>query len=438
MHAYMNRRSFLGSAAALGTGYWVAAGAAAEETTSPNERVAFACLGVGWQGQRDSRDAARHGDIVAVCETDDTRGRGPDFAKAKRYSDFRKMFDDVAGSIDAVVVSTPEHSHAAIALMAMRLGKHCFMQKPLGRTVYESRLVAQVARAAKIVTQMGNQGTAHSRLREGAAMLRAGVLGEIKELHVWTDRPNWPQAISRPKPETPPETLHWDLWLGPAPARPYAKGYHPWTWRGWWDFGVGALGNMGTHHMNLLFMGLDLRNPVSIQAETSGHNRDSFPNWSVVTYKFAPNEYQPGVKLTWYDGGKRPAAELLDGAKPEGCGALAIGQKGKLLVCGGALTADYKLLGVDPVEVHYPQSPGHFTEWVRAIQGGPRPMSDFANYGGPISEVVLTGNLAVWLASEAGLGPKVDWDAKSMRAEGFPELEPLVKPTYRPGYVLDA
>jgi predicted dehydrogenase len=341
------------------------------------------------------------------------------------------MFDEMGSRIDAVTVSTADHTHAPAALMAMRLGKHCFCQKPLTRTVYEARLMGEVARANKLATQMGNQGTASRHLRRAAAWLRAGVLGTVREVHVWTNRPIWPQGIDRPPAAECPAALDWDLWLGPAPQRPYAAGYHPFNWRGWWDFGTGALGDMACHEINMAFMGLDLRNPIAFQAETSGHNHDSLPAKSVITYEFAANDWRPAVKLVWYDGGNQPARDLCGGKEPGSEGQLVIGDKGKLW-------GHTELLGgAEPVDVEFPESPGHFEEWVRAIRGGQPAMSNFPDYAGPLTDVVLAGNLAVWVAAQAGPGARVEWDARRMQAKNIEGLEPLIKPEYRAGYTLD-
>jgi predicted dehydrogenase len=278
---------------------------------------------------------------------------------------------------------------------------------------------------------MGNQGTASSDLRRAAAWLRAGVLGAVREVHVWTNRPIWPQGVPRPEPAECPQHIHWDEWIGPAPMRPYAEQfYHAFAWRGWWDFGTGALGDMACHEINMAFMGLDLRNPVSFQAQSSGHNHDSLPRRSAVTYEFAANDWRPAVKLVWYDGGNVPPAEVLDGRDPGDAGQLVIGDKGKLWGYGD-LVGD-----VERQDVEFPRSVGHFDEWVQAIQGGPPAMSNFPDYAGPLTETVLAGNLAVWLADQEGSGPKVQWDAQAMKATNVAGLEPLVRPTYREGYTL--
>lgn len=426
------RRRFLQTTAAVGVGYWVAGGAQAQESKSPNERIAMASIGIGGKGTSDSEDAGKRGDMVAICDVDEGRlnqAGEKRFPEAKRYTDFRKLLDEMGKSIDAVTVSTTDHTHAPAALMAMRMGKHCFCQKPLTRTIYEARLMGKVAREMKVATQMGNQGTASSGLRRAAAWLRAGVLGNVREIHIWTNRPIWPQGIDRPAPSECPKTVDWDLWLGPAPQRPYARDYHPFKWRGWWDFGSGALGDMGCHNINMSFMGLDLRDPVSVQAETGGHNRDSFPAWSIVTYEFAATDKRPGLKMVWYDGGKTPPSEVLDGLEAaKGGGSLVIGEKGRLW--------GDRLIGVPSVDVSFPESPGHFDEWTQAIKGGPTPMSNFPDYAAPLTETVLLGNLAVWVAA-LGQGEKVEWDPVNMKAKNIADLEMLLKPVYRKGYILD-
>ena len=289
---------------------------------------------------------------------------------------------------------------------------------------------------------MGNQGTADSNLRRAAALIRAGMLGRVSEVHIWTDRPIWPQGLDRPAPLPPPPQLRWDLWLGPAPERPFSRLkskdvryksdriYHPFAWRGWWDFGTGALGDIACHAMNMTFRALDLRNPVTVQAETSGHNRDSFPSWSIITYEFAATAARPALKLFWYDGGKRPKAELFDGIRGHDNGCLVIGEKGKMLFAGGPGGFQLSKDLVRP-KVSFPVSPGHFEEFVRAIRGGEPALSNFPEYAGPLTETVLVGNLAVWVANSPGTGPKLEWDAVKQRVKNHDGLERLIKRKYR-------
>jgi predicted dehydrogenase len=374
--------------------------------------------------------------MVAICDVDQGRldGAANRFKNAKTYTDFRKMIEENEKKIDAITVSTPDHTHAVAALMAMRRGIHCFCQKPMTHSIWEAREMGKVARDKKLATEMGNQGTAERGLREAAAIIRAGALGTVKEVHVWTNRPIWPQGQPRPEPADCPESLDWDSWISRAPFRPYAPGYHPFKWRGWWDFGTGALGDMACHTMNMPYAALDLRDPVSVQAETSGHNKDSYPSWSIITYQFPANDWRPALKMVWYDGGKRPDAELIDGKAPSGSGSLIIGEKAKIY-SPHDYGAKYEILGnIDKPEVDYERSPGHFQEWVRAIQEGKPAMSNFPDYASPLTETVLLGNLAVWVADEPGLGDKVEWDAKAMKAKNISGLENIVKPEPREGY----
>ena len=436
-----DRRRFLQTTAATGVGVFVAGRAAAEDSKSPNERIRFACIGVGGKGSSASADAKKAGDVVAIVDIDDNtleKAGSKSFPSAARYTDFRKMLDEMGKNIDAVTVSTPDHMHAPASAMAMRMGKACFAQKPLTRTIWEARKLGEIARETKVATQMGNQGTSYSPLRKTAATVRSGVLGNIKEVHVWTNRPIWPQGGERPKEAPVPKNVHWEEWLGVAPYRPYAPGYHPFAWRGWWDFGSGALGDMACHTVNMPFMALDLRDPTSVVAETSGHNRDSYPKWSIIKYEFPANDTRGALQMVWYDGGKKPAADLFDGEAVSDTGVLLIGDKGKLFAPGDYCEKGFKILGGPSApEVEFEQSPGHFEEFARAIKGGPQARSNFAEYSGPLTETILLGNLAVWAAPEAGsAGKKIEWDAKNLKPTNAPEVEVVVKPTYREGYTL--
>jgi predicted dehydrogenase len=462
-----SRREFLKTSALTGmalagAGYWIS-DAPAAESSSPNEKIRFACIGIGGKGKEEARDSAKFGDVVALCDVDDDiLGKGGvTHSSAKLFQDWREMFDEYGDQIDAVTVSTPDHSHAVIAAAAMRMGKHAFVQKPLTHSLYEARTLAQIAKEMKIATQMGNQGTAGSNLRREAAMIRAGVLGPAKEVHVWTNRPIWDQGIERPTASAIPKPLHWKLWLGPAPLRPYAAGYHTFKWRGWWDFGTGSLGDMACHTMNMPYMALDLRNPISVQAETTGHNRDSYPSKSKVTYEFAANDKRPAIKLYWYDGSVKPPRELLepfmakaqqsdednadsDAKKKSKRGSrnaiadsacLVVGEKGSLYSPGDYAEQKTQLHGVEEIEVEFPESPGHFAEWVRAIKGGEPAMSNFPNYAVPLTETVLLGNLAIWAANEPGTpGKKIEWDAQKLEAKNAPEVARIIKPEFHNGF----
>lgn len=430
------RRDFMKTTAAASAGMWFVGNQLhAEEgqkAKSPNERIQFGCIGIGGKGSSDTTDASKHGEVIGICDIDAQRLKGAanKYKSAEAFADFREMLDKLGDKVDAVTVSTPDHTHAVAAAAAMNMGKHCFCQKPLTHSVYEARYLAELARKQGVKTQMGNQGTASAGLRKAAALIEAGVLGELQEVHVWTNRPVWPQGGDRPAPKPKPDHVAWDLWIGPAPFREYAPGYHPFAWRGWWDFGTGALGDMACHTFNMPFMATNLRNPTAIEAEHSGHNKDSYPKWSVINFDFPATDKRPAIKVTWYDGGKRPDASLLDGQQPARSGALVIGSQGKLYSAGD-YGSSYKLLGdIKEPEVEFTRSPGHFTEFAQAIQGGPEAVSNFPDYAGPLTETILLGNLAVWA------GKRVEWDAKSLQATNAPEVAKVVKPDFREGWSL--
>ncbi len=433
-----NRREFLKTTAVVGAGYFAVSGLQAKESNSPNEQVNIASIGVNGKGDSDSRDAGTQANLVAICDIDNNslRKKGMAFPKAKQYRDYRKMLDAYGKNIDAVTVSTPDHSHAPASLMAMRMGKHCFTQKPLTHSIEEARLMGEVAREMKVKTQMGNQGTADNSLREMVAVIQKGTLGAVSEVHVWTNRPVWPQgdSVNLSDPATQPDHVDFDLFLGPAEKRPYHQAYHPFKWRGFWDFGTGALGDMACHTLNMPFMALDLYDPTSVQADTNGHDGQTYPGFSIIDFAFPAKGSRPAVKLVWYDGKKLPPEELLNGAKMAKSGALIIGDKGSLYAPGDYAEKGMTLHGVDKPEVEWVESPGHFIEWIRAIKGGEEAVSNFPNYAGPLTETILLGNLALAAAREPGKGQKIQWDSKNMIATNAPEVMHIVKKEYHNGF----
>lgn len=452
-----SRRKFLKTSAVIGAGYFALAEIAPRRSLAANETVNFACIGVGGKGQSDTADAANSGNIVAICDIDEqTLGKASErYPDAKKFFDYRKMFDELGKTIDAVTVSTPDHTHAPATAMAIKAGKHCFTQKPLTHTLYEARLLGDLAREHKVATQMGNQGTANKDLREAAAILKSGALGNIQEVHVWTNRPVWPQGLDRPSEMPPvPSHIHWPEFIGAAKMRPYHPAYHPFKWRGWWDFGTGALGDMACHTLNMPYMGLDLRDPLNLQATTSGHNKETYPAWSIITMQFPERNGRAACKFMWYDGGKRPETDAfkkaeevarkrqkddeevkkLNGKMVSGC--FVLGDKGWLLSPGDYAGDGLYMPQEELPEVDYVRSPGHFEEWVRAIKGGKPATSNFPDYSGPLTETVLLGNLAVWAASEPGEGKKIEWDAKNVKATNAPEVMHVVKKEYHNGYSL--
>lgn len=440
------RRAFMKETAALGAGLWAAGGLNAQESKSPNEKIRFACIGIGGKGGGDSEDAVKSGDVVAICDIDDQK-LGNDaaqkkFPNAKRFTDYRKMFDEYAGSIDAVTVSTPDHHHFLASCLALKAGKHCFTQKPLTHSVWEARTLANLAREKKLATQMGNQGTSEPALRQAAALVKAGGLGTIKEVHVWTNRPIWPQGGPRPKPaDKIPENIHWEEFVGPAPFREFAPGYHSFSWRGWWDFGTGALGDMACHTFNMPFMAADLKNPISIEAEHADQEdgyHDSYPSWSVIKFQFPSTDKRPAIPVTWYDGGKLPSRELFGAnfaGKVPASGCLIVGDKDTLHAHGDYCKTFSLLSGASNPKVDFVESPGHFVEFARAIRGGEQPVSNFPNYAGPLTETILLGNLAVWAGKSSQSGGKlIQWDAAALKATNAPEVASVIKREYRSGW----
>ncbi|MFA8019136.1 Gfo/Idh/MocA family oxidoreductase [Bremerella cremea] len=446
MSSRENRRNFMKLTAAAGAGFWATAGVQAQETKSPNEKINFASIGVGGKGSSDSNDAARAGNMVAICDIDRDRleSAGARYSDAKQYTDYREMLNEMGDKIDAVTVSTPDHSHAPATAMAMKMGKHCFTQKPLTHSIWEARRLGEIAKENKVVTQMGNQGTAERGVRRAAEIIQGGGIGTVNEVHVWTNRPVWPQGVAKPEPQPVPETLDWEMFIGPAPYREYADAYHPFKWRGWWDFGTGALGDMACHTFNMAFMALNLRDPSSVEAESSGHNSQTYPKWSVIKFEFPELAGRAPVTMYWYDGGKLPPPELtkdlpLNDGKLSTSGSLLIGDGGKIY-SPNDYGAKFSLLPEDKFkdykgpEESIPRSPGHFKEFVDGINGGPEPMSNFPNYAGPLTETILLGNLSVWTTGESGKGKVIEWDAKNLKATNAPEVADIIKPKYREGW----
>ncbi len=411
-----------------------------------NDRLLVGCVGVGGKGASDvSGAAAAGGTIAALCDVDENRRRrrGKDVTEqypgAKFYKDFRVMLEKEKG-LDAVTVSTPDHTHAHAAVMAMRLGKHVYCQKPLTHSVWEARLMAETAAKMKVATQMGNQAHAGEPIRRAVELVRAGLLGKVREVHAWTNRPIWPQGMKELPPREPvPDTLDWDLWTGPAPLNPYNPAFCPFKWRGWWDYGTGALGDMGCHIMDMPFWALDLKHPTSVEAESVGNTEVSGPKSAVVTYRFPAGKYCDELKYCWYDGGRMPSGDVLEGAGVDAKQAkrfdlVMIGEKGKFFFSRGNtkwVTAPDGLLdAVQDTPQTLPRVSNEDQEWIDACRGGAPALSNFAR-SGPFTEVVLLGNLAV------RLGRKIEWDGPALKAANAPEADELIRRPYRKGWELE-
>lgn len=431
----LTRRDILrgSAAAAVGAAMMKAGAATPEPTPPPNGRLRFGIIGCGGKGWSGMESASEFGDIVALADIDaQNRTKAMlEHPRATAFDDYRAMLEAMRGKIDAVVISTPDHHHAIASSLAMRQGLHTYCEKPLTRTIWEARQIARIACDKRVATQMGNQSTASTPMRKAAALIASGAFGHAKEVHLWTDRATgwWKQGVPRPQPATPPATVDFELWLGPRPERPYADGYHPFAWRGWWDFGTGSLGDMGCHIFNMPYMALDLRDPLAVQAQTSGHNRDSFPEWAHVTYEFGERNGRPPLTLHWHDGGKRPDPALAPGFTYGGNGSIVVCEKATIY-SPDELNTQFMLVGGGAMpDVKVDESPGHMAEFARAALGGKPARSNFPDYSGPLTETVLLGNLAIWAD-----GPRLEWDAKRMEVKGNHEFDALIRPTYRTGF----
>lgn len=432
----MSRRAFLqkGGAAAVGLTIIpnVVMGKSFSGQTAPSDKLNIACVGIGGMGFANLK-AVQSENIVALADVDWKYSKQvfDHFPNAKKYYDFRVMYDEIGKDIDAVIVATADHTHAIVASTAMTLGKHVYVQKPLTHSVYESRLLTKLAAKHKLATQMGNQGASGDGVRQTCAWIWAGEIGEVKKVECYTNRPIWPQGLPRPeKKEKTPSTLDWDLFIGPAPMRPYNPIYTPWNWRGWWDFGTGALGDMACHIMQPVAEALKLKYPISVQASSTMLLSESAPNAEIVHYVFPtrenlPHVAMPQVEVVWYDGGLLPARpEGLPAGKDldmSGGGVIFHGTK-DTLICG--------CYGVDPylLSGRKPQSPevarkvtlSHEMDWVRACKESPanrvETTSNFSK-SGPLNEMVVMGVLGVRLQ---GLNQVLNWNGEKMEFTNIP------------------
>jgi predicted dehydrogenase len=422
----------------------------------PDQKLRLAAVGCGGKGHSDIMNSVEAGaEVVALCDADLKRGMDvfKKFPEVPKYRDFRKMLIEMDDKIDAVTVSTPDHMHFPAAMMAISMGKHVYVQKPLAHTIWEARTLTEAARKHQVITQMGNQGHAGEGIRLVREWIQSGGIGDVHEVHIWCNRPIWPQGpLDRGTVAPVPETLDWNAWLGVAPYREYTvvpvkeggkkndrnntpSPYLPFKWRGWWDYGCGALGDMACHQMDAAFWGLDLKYPISVEATSEGCTEDTAPLRSKIIYKFPKRGKMPPLTLYWYDGDNssqvcpRPKG-LEENRKMPSSGQYIVGEKGTIFD-----TTDYcqspRLIPETAMQAfkrppktipRVPQSNPHL-EWITACHGGPKPGSNF-DYSGPFAETVLLGNLAI------RVGKKVLWDGKNMRADS-PEAQKLVRKAYR-------
>ncbi len=438
---FITRRNFIGTTASAVAGFSIIPSSAVAGLghIAPSDKLNIAGIGVGGKGRVNLRNMPGQ-NIVALCDVDWDYADGvfKTYPDAKKWKDFREMLEKQK-DIDAVVIATPDHTHAVQAMMAMQMGKHVYCQKPLTHSIWEARQLTEAAKKYKVATQMGNEGHSNDEVREVTELIRAGVIGDVLEVHASTNRPIWPQGLHRPEEEHKiPDTLDWDLFIGTAPYRPYNEAYHPWSWRAWWDYGTGALGDMGCHVLDVPFYALELQYPTKVQSSSTVVNTESAPQASKVEYIFPvrkgrSGESLPELKLVWYDGGITPHRydDLPDGINLEQIN-MYIGTKGKI-VSGNygegyrVLVDDYKKPPqvIDRVSDHPLGGGRHEMDWVRASKedAGSRKeaCSDFS-YAGPLTEMVLMGNLAIRLQD---LKRELEWDGKNMKFENINPQEKI-------------
>ncbi len=451
------RRRFLASAAAATTAFTIVPRhvLGGQGVTAPSDKLHIAAVGVGGMGKNNVAKCETE-TIVALCDVDFELA-DPVFKKypnAKTYKDYRVMLDEQK-DIDAVIVATPDHSHAVIAMAAMERKKHVYVQKPLTHSVAEARLLTETARKHGVASQMGNQGHSGEGIRLVCEWVWDGAIGHVREAHAWTNRPVWPSGIEvdRPKEAPPvPATLDWDLWIGPAQPRPYNPTYHPAKWRAWWEFGTGSLGDMGCHIVDPLFWALKLKYPVSVEANVSKYwhaffeetkpKNEMFPRSTIVRFKFPPREGMPEVSVTWWDGGLMPPRPA--GFEPgrrmgdDDGGILLIGEKGAIMT---GCYSESPRIGPESLMRKYtrprrmleriPEGPdGHEQDWIRACKGG-RPATSNFEYSGPLSETILMGNLAVRFPDR-----ELQWNGAAMEVTNDKDANAYVRREYREGWRL--
>ncbi|MDR2982278.1 MAG: Gfo/Idh/MocA family oxidoreductase [Puniceicoccales bacterium] len=437
----LSRRDFLKNAS-LASGLLILPGSAfaQEKKPSANDKVNVACVGVGGMGEGDMNGVAATGaNIVAVCDVDSRRlaKAKEKYPNAETFSDYRVMFDKMGKKIDAVTVSTPDHTHFTVSMTAMMMGKHVYVQKPMAHTVDQARRMTKAAADNKIVSQMGNQGHSQTHIRVAKEWYEASLLGDIAEVHSWSDRPIWPQGMDKFQPEAPvPEYLDWDLWLGPTKKRPYSPKVAPFDWRGYYEFGCGALGDMAVHIIDPAYYILDLGAPTKVEVEVLGKSPIAFPNSSKLTYHFPAKGKRGPVKVIWQDG-RNSTPKAPEGVeKLDANGSLLIGSKATAIM--GGWGNSFNIAGAGKFEelrekappVKYPRIRGsHYKNWIDAIRNNTQSSSDFS-YAGPFTEMVLLGVIA------QRVGKTLEWDAKSGKFTNNAEANTLlVAPPSREGFL---
>lgn len=426
----LNRRNFLkttsAGAAAVSTGVWT--GGALAESRSANEKLNIACIGTANRAAADI-DGVAGENIVVLCDIDakHMERQTSRFKDARTYVDYREMIEAEADKLDAVVVGTADHSHAPASIRAIRKGLHVYCEKPLTHTVHEARVIAEAAKKHKVATQLGTQIHASENYRRVVEIIQAGTIGDVTEAHVWVGK-GWGGGERPEKADEIPKHLNWDLWLGAAPERPYAAGrYHPAQWRRWWDFGQGTLGDMACHYMDLPFWALNLRHPISCEAEGPEVHPETCPLGLIVRYEFPKRGDMPPCKFTWYDGNMVP--KEVAGERVPGSGVMFVGTEGHMFADYGRykLYPQDKYKGFKPPEPTIERSIGHHAEWIRACKGGPNTTCNF-DYSGALTETVLLGNVAY------RTGEALQWDAENLVAPNCGLADNYIRKEYRKGW----
>jgi len=395
-----------------------------------NNRLNIGAIGVGGRGWSDLQGVASE-NIVAVCDVDSNRleRAASGYPQARKYADYRKLLD--LKGLDAVVIATPDHHHAPATVRALQRGLHVYCEKPLTHTVREARIVAELAKKQGVATQMGTQNHEHPGYLRLVELLQSGAIGPVSDVHVITDRPGkvWPQGLSKPTQTPPvPENLDWDLWLGPASERPYSPAYVPFKWRGWWDFGCGAVGDMAIHLMDPAFWALKLGGKVKVTSQGPPVLPDCGPVWMQSTFEFEPRGNLPACRVHWYEGAVTPAKEIA--AELPMNGSLFIGSKGRIAIEHGKfpiLLPKEQFEGFKPPEPYLPDSPGHHLQWINACKTGGETGSNFS-YAGPFTETVLLGSVAY------RTGQTIHWDPELMKITNVPKANHLLDKSYRSGW----
>jgi predicted dehydrogenase len=427
MNHSLNRRQFITQTAAA-TGAWLVGVRARAQKLSPNDKLNIGMIGVANRAGADLQEVSTE-NIVALCDIDDNflSAVKEKYPSAKTYNDFRRLLDQKG--IDAVVVGTPDHTHAVAAVAALKSGRHVYCEKPLARTVSETRIIAETARKNKRVTQIGTQIHAGTNYRRVVELVRSGVIGPVREAHVWVAATYGGMDLPKQTPPVPPN-VHYDFWLGPVEYRPYSPEYLPFKWRNWWAFGGGALADFGCHYMDLPHWALELSHPLTVElVDGPPVHSESTPPWLIVRYEYPARGPKPAVRLTWYHGGKQPSVLSAEQAVKWKSGVLFAGEKGALLADYGRhlLLPEKEFGGFKPPAPFIKDSIGHHREWIEACKTGGTTTCPF-DYSGPLTEAALLGNVAY------RVGRKLEWDWKHLRAVNCPEADGYIQHHYRKGW----